>query len=133
MDITINTELGILALISFLLGIYFTQFQPRYNAWVDSLPDNRENVWKRVLKSGTEDMAPHVEALSLFALKVLAPFVFLILMLLMILSPLGHYDLAMKLIELLNYPMYILAIIVFYACMRQVLFLRKEKKKRQNR
>ena len=133
MDITLNTELGILALISFFLGIYFTQFQPRYNAWVDSLPDNRENVWKRVLNSGTEAMGPHVEALSSFALKVIAPLAFLIFMLLIILTPLGYHDLAVKIIEVIGYLLSILAIIVFYACIRQVIFLQKEKKKRQIR
>lgn len=128
MDITINSEMGILALISFLLGLYFSQFQPRYNVWVDKLPHTRENVWKRVSKNGTEAMGPHVEALSVFALKMLAPMVFLIVMLLMVMTPLGYNELAVKIIKLINYPIYMLAIIVFYACCRQVIFLRKEKR-----
>lgn len=128
MDITINTEIGLLALISFILGIYFHQFKPYFHAWVDGLPNDPNNVWKRIQNSGTEDFAPYVKETTLFAAKVVAPYAFLSGALLLILSPFGYFQLAEDIVHRLNYFVAIPALIVLFTCVRQALFFEMKKR-----
>ncbi len=128
MDITLEQNINLFALMGMIMATYIKWVMPYSHAWIDRLPDNPKNVWLRVLNSGHERIEPYALMLSLSACKLTAAYAYFWVSVLVSFSFIGQFEVAMEIVYWTNYIGTAASIIIAIACVRQFLFLRQIKK-----